>query len=219
MQEITLLSKDLRVPADTPAHKKNMKRGITVGIVAILAVALIIGLMIYGINCFNRLVSLRHNLKAAWSNIDVLLKQRHDELPKLVTTCREFMKYEQETLEKVTLARSRVSDAMHNGNLAELGVAETMMSQSLGRLFALTESYPDLKTNESFMRLQSRISSLENAIADRREFYNDSVNANNITVDAFPTNLIARWFAFKIAPLFQVDNSELADINLEKLFA
>jgi len=100
-----------------------------------------------------------------------------------------------------------------------LGAAETMMSQSLGRLFALTESYPDLKTNESFMRLQSRISSLENSIADRREFYNDSVNANNIAVDAFPTNLIARWFTFKTAPLFQVSEGELADVNLDQLFA
>lgn len=189
------------------------------GIFTILLVAAIVALVIFGILSFNRLVSLRHNLKAAWSNIDVLLKQRHDELPKLVTTCRQYMKYEQETLEKVTLARTRVSNAMQDGNLVELGVAESMMSNSLGRLFALTESYPDLKTNESFMRLQSRVTTLENAIADRREFYNDSVNVNNIAVDAFPTNLIANWFSFKSAPLFQVAASELADVDLEALFA
>lgn len=188
-------------------------------IVAILLLAAIVGVGVYGILCFNRLVSLRHNLKAAWSNIDVLLKQRHDELPKLVTTCRQYMKYEQDTLEKVTLARSRVSNAMQDGNLLELGAAESMMHNSLGRLFALSEAYPDLKSNESFMRLQSRITTLENSIADRREFYNDSVNVNNIAVEAFPTNLVANWFAFKTAPLFQVAEEELVDVNLEKLFA
>lgn len=188
-------------------------------IVAIILLAAVIALCIYGVLSYNRLVSLRHNLKAAWSNIDVLLKQRHDELPKLVTTCREYMKYEQETLEKVTLARSRVSNAMQDGNLAELGVAESMMQNTLGRLFALTESYPELKSNESFIRLQSRVTSLENAIADRREFYNDSVNVNNIAVDAFPTNLLASWFSFKTAPLFQVAEEQLSDVDLEELFA
>ncbi len=188
-------------------------------IFTIVTVVAVVSLVIYIILGYNRLVSLRHNVKTAWSNIDVLLKQRHDELPKLVTTCRQFMKYDQDTLEKVTQARSRVSSAMQHGNLVELGVAENMMGNSLERLFALTENYPDLKTNESFMRLQSRISSLENAIADRREFYNDSVNVNNITVDAFPTNLIAGWFAFKGAPLLQVVESELADVNLEALFS
>lgn len=188
------------------------------GIAAIVIVVAVIGLGVYGILCYNRLVSLRHNLKAAWSNIDVLLKQRHDELPKLVTTCRQYMKYEQDTLEKVTLARSGVSNAMADGNLAELGVAESVMQNTLGRLFALTEAYPDLKSNESFMRLQSRITSLENGISDRREFYNDSVNVNNIAVDAFPTNLVAGWFAFKSAPLFEVPEEQLADVDLEALF-
>lgn len=188
------------------------------GMYSFIAIAATASLLVYGVMSFNRLVSLRHNLKAAWSNIDVLLKQRHDELPKLVTTCREYMKYEQETLEKVTLARSQVSSAMQQGNLQELGVAESMLSNTLGRLFALTESYPDLKSNESFMRLQVRITALENAISDRREFYNDSVNINNIAVQAFPTNMIASWFAFKDAPFFQVAAEELSDVNLEELF-
>jgi LemA protein len=185
----------------------------------VLLLMALAGLVIYCVMAYNRLVRLKHNVSAAWSNIDVLLKQRHDELPKLVTTCREYMKYEQETLEKVTLARSQVSSAMQSGDMAELGVAESFMSNTLGRLFALTESYPELKSNESFMRLQSRISSLENAIADRREYYNDSVNINNIVVDEFPTNLIARQFAFVKAELFIVNKDELADVNLEQLFA
>lgn len=185
---------------------------------AILFVALI-ALVGYVIVAYNRLVRLKHNVKAAWSNIDVLLKQRHDELPKLVTTCREYMKYEQETLEKVTLARSQVSNAMQSGDMAQLGVAESMMSNTLGRLFALTENYPELKSNESFMRLQTRISSLENSIADRREYYNDSVNINNIVVDEFPTNIVAGKFNFEKADLFQVSEEELTDVDMQQLFA
>jgi LemA protein len=189
------------------------------GVFGILFTIAVVALVLYVIVCYNRLVKLKHNVKAAWSNIDVLLKQRHDELPKLVTTCRQYMKYEQETLEKVIKARSQVSNAMDAGDLAELSVAESVMHNTLGRLFALTENYPELKANESFMRLQARVTSLENGIADRREFYNDSVNVNNITVDAFPTNLVASWFSFKQASLFEVAEEQLADIKLDKLFA
>jgi len=189
------------------------------GSVTLILLMAVAGLIIYVVMAYNRLVRLKHNVSAAWSNIDVLLKQRHDELPKLVTTCREYMKYEQETLEKVTLARSQVSNAMQSGDMAELGVAESFMSNTLGRLFALTENYPDLKSNESFLRLQSRISSLENAIADRREYYNGSVNINNIVVDEFPTNVVAGQFKFSQAQLFKVNEHELTDVNLEELFA
>lgn len=189
------------------------------GSVTLILLMAFAGLTIYVVMTYNRLVRLKHNVKASWSNIDVLLKQRHDELPKLVTTCREYMKYEQATLEKVTLARSRVSSAMKSGDMAELGVAESFMSTTLGRLFALSENYPELKSNESFMRLQSRISSLENAIADRREFYNDSVNINNIVVEEFPANIVAGQFKFSQAELFKVNAQELTDVNLEELFA
>jgi len=189
------------------------------GIFSIVLLLVVVALVGYVIMAFNRLVRLKHNVKAAWSNIDVLLKQRHDELPKLVTTCREYMKYEQDTLEKVTLARSQVSSAMQSGDMAQLGTAEAMMHNTLGKLFALTENYPDLKANASFMRLQTRISSLENAIADRREYYNDSVNVNNIVVDEFPTNFVAKHFKFVKADLFEVDESELVDVDMQQLFA
>lgn len=185
----------------------------------LVSVLLVAALVVYVIMAYNRLVRLKHNVKAAWSNIDVLLKQRHDELPKLVTTCREYMKFEQETLEKVVKARSQVSDAMQSGNMAELGVAESMLHNTLGRLFALTENYPELKANESFARLQSRITTLENSIADRREYYNDSVNINNIVVEEFPTNIVAGKFNFTQAELFEVSEEELADVVLDQLFA
>ncbi len=189
------------------------------GIFAVILLLLIVALIGYIIMAYNRLVRLKHNVKAAWSNIDVLLKQRHDELPKLVTTCREYMKFEQETLEKVVQARSGVSNAMDSGDMTQLGLAESVMSNTLGRLFALTENYPELKSNESFLRLQSRISSLENAIADRREYYNNSVNINNIVVEEFPTNVVADKFNFKQAQLFEVNEEELTDIDMQQLFA
>ena len=189
------------------------------GIFAVILLLLIVALIGYIIMAYNRLVRLKHNVKAAWSNIDVLLKQRHDELPKLVTTCREYMKFEQETLEKVVQARSGVSNAMDSGDMTQLGLAESVMSNTLGRLFALTENYPELKSNESFLRLQSRISSLENAIADRREYYNNSVNINNIVVEEFPTNVVAEKFNFKQAQLFEVNEEELTDVDMQQLFA
>lgn len=189
------------------------------GVFAIVGLLLLAALVGYVIMAYNRLVRLKHNVKAAWSNIDVLLKQRHDELPKLVTACREYMKFEQETLEKVVKARTQVSNAMQSGDMAELGMAETMLHNTLGRLFALTENYPALQANESFARLQSRITALENSIADRREYYNDSVNINNIVVEEFPTNVVASKFSFTQAELFEVTEEEIVDVNLEQLFA
>ncbi len=185
-------------------------------LVLLILVAAVVG---YVILAYNRLVRLKHNVKAAWSNTDVLLKQRHDELPKLVTTCREYMKFEQETLEKVIKARSQVSNAMQSGDMAELGVADSLLHNTLGKLFALTENYPELKANESFARLQLRITALENSIADRREYYNDSVNINNIVVEEFPTNIVASKFKFTQAALFVVAEEELADVALDQLFA
>ena len=176
-------------------------------------------LIVYVVMAYNRLVRLEQNVKAAWSNIDVLLKQRHDELPKLVTTCREQMQHEQETLEKVSLARAQVLNAIGSGDIVELGVAESLMSNALERLFALTENYPELQGDESFLRLQIRISSLDNAIADRREYYNNSVNINNIVVEEFPTNIVAGQFKFDRADLFKVNEQEPGDVKLEALFA
>ena len=164
---------------------------------------------IYFVITYNGLVNIKHNVEKAWANIDVLLKQRHEELPKLVDTCKQYMKFEQETLEKVIQARSRVSDARESHNVAALGVAENALRSGLGQLFALAESYPELKANEQFLHLQSRISGLENAIADRREFYNDSVNINNVRIEQFPDVLVAKLFNFKAADLLKFAAEEL----------
>lgn len=175
-------------------------------------------LLVYVVLIYNNLVSIKHNVSKAWSNIDVLLKQRHDELPKLVETCRQYMKYEQETLEKVMQARSSVASAQQQGDIGQLGQAEGALRLGLGNLFALAEDYPDLKANETFQHLQARITGLEKAIADRREFYNESVNINNVRIEQFPDVIIARMFNFKSFTLLEFSVEETADVNLRGLF-
>ena len=151
-------------------------------------------LIIYGINIYNALVSLKHGISKAWSNIDVVLKQRHDELPKLVEVCKQYMKYEQETLDEVIQARSRVMQATSAFDVAALGLAETQLRHGLGHLFALAENYPDLKADQSYQHLQRRVTQLENIIADRREVYNQSVNLNNVRIEQFPDIVVPRLF-------------------------
>ena len=174
--------------------------------------------LIYVVFMYNSLVNIKHNVAQAWANIDVLLKQRHDELPKLVETCRQYMQYEQETLEKVMQARNQVASANAAHDLTALGNAEGGLRDVLGRLFAVAEAYPDLKANESFQHLRARITGLENAIADRREFYNDSVNLNNVRIEQFPDVLIARLFAFGPFRLLEFTEPEKQDVNLAQLF-
>ncbi len=184
--------------------------------VAILvASALLAG---YAVLIYNALVRLKHAVGKAWSNIDVLLRQRHEELPKLVETCRQYMQHERNTLEAVVAARSAVASAREQGDMAALGRAESGLRLGLGQLFAVAENYPQLKANESFQHLQLRITGLENGIADRRELYNESVNLNNVRIEQFPDVLIARLFGFQAAELLQFSEAEKADVDLRQLF-
>ena len=183
-------------------------------VIGVLAAGLLYAIMLY-----NNLVALKHNVSKAWANIDVLLKQRHDELPKLVETCKQYMGYEQETLEKVMQARSAVSAAREKGDVSALGPAETQLRMGLGNLFALAEAYPDLKANDSFQHLQGRISGLENAIADRREFYNESVNNNNVRIEQFPDVIIARNLGFGAKDLLEFSEGETKDVDVKELFS
>jgi LemA protein len=176
-------------------------------------------LILYCIVVYNQLVNLKHAVSKAWSNIDVLLKQRHDELPKLVETCKQYMKHERETLEQVMRARAGVSQARESSNVAALGAAETQLRLGLTQLFAVAESYPNLKADEAFQTLQNRISGLENAIADRREFYNESVNNNNVRIEQFPDLIIARLFAFKPFELLEFSLEETRDVDVKALFS
>lgn len=188
------------------------------GVVSFIILAGLVVAAVYIIMIYNNLVSLKHNVSKAWANIDVLLKQRHDELPKLVETCKQYMKYEQETLEKVMQARSLVHQARESQDIQALGGAEANLRAGLGKLFALAESYPELKSNENFLHLQSRITGLENAIADRREFYNESVNVNNVRIEQFPDLIVARLMNFKSFDLLKFDAAEMADVNVKQLF-
>ena len=187
-----------------------------------MGVILLIGgvvVAVYAVFLYNSLVGVKNAVGKAWSNIDVLLKQRHDELPKLVDTCKRYMQHEQLTLEKVIQARAQVAQARESRDVGALGTAETALRSGLGNLFALAESYPDLKANEQFAHLQSRISGLENAIADRREFYNESVNINNVGIEQFPEVLIARWFKFKPFDLLRFQADELKDVDVGQAFS
>lgn len=175
--------------------------------------------LIYSVTLYNNLVSLKHGVSKAWANIDVLLKQRHDELPKLVEVCKQYKQFEQETLQRVIAARSQVQAAREGQDIEALGKAEGVMRASLGNLFAVAEAYPELKTNQNFMQLQSRITGLENGIADRRELYNESVNIYNVGIEQFPAVLIANMFAYTAKPLLEFSATEKADVDMKALFS
>jgi len=179
---------------------------------------MVVIVLIYAIIIYNNLVALKHQISQSWANIDVLLKQRHDELPKLVETCKQYMGYEQETLQQVIEARTAVAAARERGDVDAVGSAESQLRLGLGNLFALAEAYPDLKANEGFQHLQSRITGLEDSIADRREFYNEAVNNNNVRIEQFPDVIIARRLGFQPATLLTFKAAEKADVDMKQLF-
>ncbi|HEY6094908.1 MAG TPA: LemA family protein [Gallionellaceae bacterium] len=173
---------------------------------------------IYVISLYNNLVQLKHGVSKAWANIDVLLKQRHDELPKLVEVCKQYKQFEQETLQRVIAARSQVQSAREVQDVEALGKAEGALRMGLGSIFAVAEAYPELKTNENFMQLQNRITGLENGIADRRELYNESVNIYNVGIEQFPAVILAGMFNFTGKPLLEFSTAEKADVDMKALF-
>jgi len=183
-----------------------------------VSLGVIAGLLVYTIAIYNHLVTLKHNVSKSWANIDVLLKQRHDELPKLIEVCKQYMGYEKDTMERIIKARSAVAAAREKTDVGALGAAETQLRMGLGNLFALAESYPDLKADQSFQHLQSRITGLEDSIADRREFYNEAVNNNNVRIEQFPDVIVARFFNFKEADLLEFSEEEKADVDVKALF-
>ncbi len=186
------------------------------GPVIFLAVLVLVGL--YGVVIYNNLVSLKHGVSKAWANIDVLLKQRHDELPKLVETVKRYMSHERETLREVIAARNEVEQAREHEDVKQVGRAEGHMRESLMNLFAVAEDYPELKADQSFQQLQQRISGLENSIADRREYYNESVNLNNVRIEQFPDVMVARMFNFGPFDLLEFAEAEKRDVDMGNLF-
>jgi len=185
------------------------------GIIFLLLLILVIG---YMVTIYNNLVRTRNEVKLAWSNIDVLLVQRHDELPKLVDVCKRYMQHEQETLERVTQARSQVDSARHSGDLGSVSAAEGAMRGSLANLYAVAERYPDLKADQMFRNLSARVSALETAITDRREIYNDAANAQNVRIETFPDAMIAGLFNFSAERLLKFDAAQKADVDIGLAF-
>jgi LemA protein len=170
-----------------------------------------LGLAFYVVGIYNGLVALKHAVDRAWANIDVLLKQRHDELPKLVEGVKGYLAHERGVLERITEARARMDRAQ---SVAEKGRADAEVRGALERLFAVAEGYPQLRADTSFQMLQQRISDLEEAIADRREFFNHSVNALNVRIEQIPDLFFARVMGVGPRTLFAAREEERADVQI-----
>lgn len=167
-----------------------------------IVLGILILLVLWVILIYNGLVTLRNQVQNAWRQIDVQLKRRHDLIPNLVNAVRGAMEFERETLERVVEARAKAVSAT---TVQEKGVAENFLTQALGRLFALVENYPTLRSNQNILQLQEELTSTENRIGFARQFYNDLVVQFNIKQEVFPSNIIASTFAFKRADYFQAE--------------
>lgn len=182
---------------------------LTTFLVFLLLVGL--GLAMYGVVLYNGLVQVKHNVDQAFANIDVLLKQRRDELPKLVDSVRGYLVHERELLERITTLRVKAGGAVTE---AERLQAEGQLSAGLTRLFAVAENYPQLKANQNFLQLQQRISALEEQIAHRREFYNEAVNINNVRMEQMPGALLAPTAGLQRRALFEASAPDRADVDI-----
>ena len=179
------------------------------GWVAIGAVAL---LVIFLIATYNRLVRLRNRVEAAWSQIDVQLRRRHDLIPNLVETVKGYAAHERETLEAVTRARQQAVAAQGVEDQAQ---AENMLTQTLRQLFAVAEAYPDLKANENFLALQEELTGTESRIAFSRQFYNEQVLAYDNALETFPSNTVAGLFNFEPKQYFEVEEAVREPVRVD----
>lgn len=191
-----------------------------VWIVVILAVVVVGVLALWLMGSYNKLVRARNAYKNAFAQIDVQLTRRHDLIPNLVEVAKGYMKHERETLDAVITARSGAVDAQAGASanpgdpssMQELAGAENVLTQALGRLFALSEAYPDLKANQNMMQLSEELTSTENRVAFARQAFNDAVMHYNNRRETFPTNLLAGMFGFQPAALFEVDDPEQREV-------
>jgi LemA protein len=175
-------------------------------------VLLVVGAAVaYAVTIYNSLVQVKHNVDQAWSNIDVLLKQRADELGKLIDAVKAYLGYERDILTRLTTLRAQVA---RGGPDETRLAAEREIGATMGRVFALAENYPDLKSSSNFLELQRRMTALEEQIAHRREFYNDAVNINNVRLEQLPDRLMATTAGLQRRPLFEATADERADIDV-----
>jgi LemA protein len=182
-----------------------------ISVVLLALVVAAVGVAGYGVSLYNGLVQVKHQVDQAWANIDVLLKQRHDELPKLIDAVKAYVTHERTLLENVTALRTK---AQAGGTGTERVAAEQALSQGVSQLLAVAERYPQLRASEVFVDLQARISALEEQIAHRREFYNAAVNLNNVRLEQFPDMLLASIAQLVRKPLFDAAPAERSDVDV-----
>lgn len=171
----------------------------------IILLVILAALVLYGVSVYNKLVRKRNNVEEGWSGIDVQLKKRYNLIPNLVETIKGYTKHEQETLENVIQARNQAQSA--NG-ISEQMAAEKQLNSSIGRLFAIAESYPDLKANTNFLQLQSELSKIEGDIEKARRYYNGTVRENNNAVEMFPGSIFANMYGFGKYEYFEIEFAE-----------
>lgn len=179
-----------------------------------IILGLLIAAAVYAVGIYNRLISLRNRFKNAFAQIEVQLTRRHDLIPNLVETAKGYMKHERETLENVIQARNSAVNGLQNAKadpadpeaMRQLSGAEGGLSAALGRLFALSESYPDLKANQNMMQLSEELSSTENRIAFARQAFNDAVMQYNTAREVFPNSVVAGMFTFQPAELLEIED-------------
>jgi len=169
------------------------------------------GVFLYAVILYNGLIRLRNENDRAWANIDVMLKQRHDEIPNLVETVKGYMQHEQQTLLAVTQARAA---SMNAASIGQKALADLKMASALRGLFAVAENYPQLRANENFLKLQGRISELEERIADRREFFNDDVATYNSRIAQIPDVFLASFMSLKPRQMFKVSDEDRKQVEV-----
>ena len=182
--------------------------GVTYAAVALL----VTGAAIYAVIVYNGLVRLQNDIGRAWANIDVLLKQRHDEIPNLVACVKGYMDHERQTLEAVTQARAA---SMNAASIPQKAQADLLLTGALRSFFVVAERYPELKANQNFLALQNRISELEERIADRREFFNDDVNTYNTRIAQLPDVFLARVMKLQPRQMFRVNEQERQQMEVK----
>ncbi len=183
---------------------------------AAAVVLLLAGTAIYAVIVYNGLVRLQNEIGRAWANIDVLLKQRHDEVPNLVACVKGYMDHERQTLEAVTEARAA---SMNAASIPQKAQADVLLTSALRSLFVVAEGYPQLKADQNFLALQNRISELEERIADRREFFNDDVNTYNTRIAQLPEVFMARLMKLQPRQMFRVNEQERQPVDVKRSLA
>ena len=184
---------------------------VSIGIVLLFAAA-----AIYAVIVYNGLVRLQNEIGRAWANIDVLLKQRHDEIPNVVACVKGYMDHERQTLEAVTQARTASINA---SSISQKAQADMLLTGALRSFFVVAEQYPQLKADQNFLALQKRISELEERIADRREFFNDDVNTYNTHISQLPDVLMARVMKLSPREMFRVNEQERQQVDVKGALA